>query len=148
MVPDYEAFFESYVEAYNRSLGDTVDTEGIRAHFADCFVGSGPLGSNCGANDESFVEALNQGYAFYKSIGTKRMSVRGLAVTEIEPSHALVRVDYRAEYEKDGNPLMVDFDVSYLLQTVADKTTIFAFIAGDEMGLYREIGLVPDEDPS
>jgi hypothetical protein len=69
-------------------------------------------------------------------------------VTEIEPSHALVRVDYRAEYEKDGNPLMVDFDVSYLLQTVADKTTIFAFIAGDEMGLYREIGLVPDEDPS
>lgn len=148
MRPDYEAFFASYVDAYNRSLGDTVDTDGIRAHFADCFVGSGPAGANCGQNDDSFADALRQGYAFYKSIGTKRMSVRGLTVTEIEPSHALVRVDYHAEYEKNGQPLGIDLDVSYLLQTVEGKTTIFAFIAGDEMGLYRDLGLVPDDDAS
>ena len=148
MRPDYEAFFAGYVDAYNRSLGDTVDSEGIRAHFADCFVGSGPAGASCGKNDETFADALRQGYAFYTSIGTRRMTVRGLTVTEIEPSHALVRVYYHADYEKDGKPLGVDFSVSYLLQTVAGKTTIFAYIAGDEMGLYRDLGLVPDEAAS
>ena len=113
MRPDYEAFLASYVDAYNRSLGDTVDTDGIRAHFADCFVGSGPAGANCGQDGDTFADALRQGYAFSKAIGTKRMSVRGLTVTEIEPGHALVRVDYHAGYEKDGQPLGIDFDMSY-----------------------------------
>ena len=148
MRPDYEAFLASYVDAYNRSLGDTVDTDGIRAHFADCFVGSGPAGANCGQDGDTFADALRQGYAFSKAIGTKRMSVRGLTVTEIEPGHALVRVDYHAEYEKDGQSLGIDFDVSYLMQTVEGKTAIFAFIAGDEIGLYRDLGLVPNEDAS
>lgn len=142
MKPDYDAFFAGYVDAYNRSLGDEVDVDGIRAHFADCFIGAGPSGTRCGENDESFAETLRQGYAFYRSIGTRRMSVRRLAVTEIDANHDQVRVFYRAEYEKDGQPLTIDFDLVYLLQTVAGVTKIFAFIAGDETALYRQHGLV------
>jgi hypothetical protein len=31
MKPDFNAFFRSYVDAFNRSLGAAVDVEGIRA---------------------------------------------------------------------------------------------------------------------
>jgi hypothetical protein len=142
VAPDYEQFFAGYVDAFNRSLGEAVDVDGIRAHFADCFVGASPSGAACGQNDDSFAEALQQGYAFYRSMGTKAMSVRSLDVTAIDDTHDMVRVSYRAGYEKDGTPIDIDFDVTYLLQTVADKTTIFAFIAGDEMARYREHGLI------
>ena len=36
-----DQFFRRYVESFNRSLGETVDVAGIRAHFADCFVAAG-----------------------------------------------------------------------------------------------------------
>jgi hypothetical protein len=142
MKPNYDAFFAGYIDAFNRSLGDSVDADGIRSHFADCFVGAGPTGSSCGANDDSFVETLHQGYAFYRSIGTRRMSVRRVEVTEIDANHDMVRVFYGADYEKDGRSFTIDFDVVYLLETVDGATKIFAFIAGDEMALYRQHGLV------
>ena len=37
------------------------------------------------------------------------------------------------------------FDVTYMLQRRPDGPRIFGFVAGDEMALYREYGLV-DED--
>ena len=57
-----------------------------------------------------------------------------------------VRVYYRAAYrKKDGSSLEIPFDVLYLLQRRAAGPKIFAFIAGDEMGLYRRYGLVNDK---
>lgn len=50
---------------------------------------------------------------------------------------------FTADYEKaDGETLSLDFDVSYLTEVRDDVVRIFAFVAGDEMALYREKGLV------
>lgn len=146
MAADFEAFFRGYVDAFNRSLGDTVDAEGIRSHFAGCFVGAGPAGIECGANDEDFAKKLGEGYAFYKKIGTKRMAVRKVEPTAIDPLHHLVKVFYRADYLKpDGKTVTIDFDVSYVLQTREGASKIFAFVTGDEMAVYRKHGLLPSE---
>ena len=54
-----------------------------------------------------------------------------------------MRVFYVAQYERsDGAWITIPFDVLYLLQRRKDGPKIFAFIAGDEMALYREHGLV------
>lgn len=143
MIPDLDSFFRAYADAFNRGLTHTPDTAAIRAVYTDCFLGAGPQGVNCGKNDESFAATLQEGYAFYRSIGTKRMSVRGVAVTPIDDAHHLAKVFWSADYEKkDGEALSLDFDVSYLTQTRDGATKIFAFVAGDEMALYREKGLV------
>ena len=137
-------FFQGYVDAFNRSLGGEVDVAGIRAHFSDCFVGAGPRGVQCGQNDDSFTEALHQGYAFYKDIGTKAMAVRGVTTTPIDETHQMARVAYRATYAKpSGEDVAIDFTVTYLLASRGESYEIFAFIAGDEMALYREHGLLP-----
>lgn len=140
-----ERFFQSYVDAFNRSLGERVDVEGIRAHFSPCFVAAGPRGVNCGQNDEAFVETLQQGYAFYTSIGTKAMAVLGISSTPVDDGHQMAKVAYRATYEKpSGETVEIDFAVTYLLAARGETFEIFAFVAGDEMALYREHGLVPE----
>jgi hypothetical protein len=139
-----DRFFATYVDAFNRSLGDQVDIEGIRAHFSPCFVAAGPQGVRCGQNDESFAETLQQGYAFYRSIGTKAMAVLGVTPTPIDDFHQMAKVDYRATYEKPGGERVeIDFALTYMLATRGDTVEIFAFVAGDEMALYRKHGLVP-----
>ena len=144
--PDFDAFFSGYVAAYNRSLGDRVDADGIRAHFSDSFIAAGPDAVMTGDNDESFSETLEKGYAFYKSIGTKKMEFTGVEVTDIDETHYLARVSYRAEYEKDGEIIAIPFSVSYLLERRGERLKIFGFVAGDEMALYRQYGLAPEAD--
>lgn len=143
MPPDFEAFFAAYADAYNRSLAGEVRHAEIRRCFADCFVAAGPRGSSCGRNDEEFSTALEEAYAFYRKIGTKRISVRRVQPTPIDAAHHLVRVFYSTDYVKpDGEPLSIDFDVAYLFETHAGTSRIFAFIAGDEMAAYRRHGLL------
>ena len=121
--------------------------EGIRRHFSACFVGAGPQGVHCGQNDEHFTGMLQQGFAFYRQVGTRAMTVREVTTTPIDDAHWLARVAYRARYVKpDGSPLELDFEVSYLLAERGDTYEIFAFVTGDEMALYREHGLLPDAD--
>ena len=138
-----EQFFRDYVAAFNRSLGGTPDCEAIRAAFAPCFVGAGPTGVLCGQNDEKFAEALEQGYAFYRSIGTRRMILRGVTLTTIDSKHQMARVFYSSEYDRrDGVLVTIDFDVTYLLQMKDATPQIFAYVTGDEQGLLHEHGLI------
>ena len=145
MTEDVDRFFRSYVEAFNRSLGETGDVDGIRGHFSDCFVAAGPGGERCGENGDEFAETLQQGYGFYRSLGTRAMAVHGIIETPIDDAHRMAQVDYRAIYERpDGQMLELDFAVTYFLQSSDAGLKAFAFVAGDEMALYREHGLVPE----
>ena len=55
---------------------------------------------------------LQQGYAFYRQVGTRGMTVRSVTATPIDDAHWLARVAYRAHYEKpDSGPLDLDFAV-------------------------------------
>lgn len=145
MTHDFDRFFRSYIDVFNRSLGDTVDAAGIRSHFADSFIGASPAGIECGANDDAFAAKLEQGYAFYRKIGTKRIALRRVESSALDdlPLHHLVKVFYRADYRKrTGETVSIDFYVTYLVQTRDGASRIFAFIAGDEMEAYRKHGLV------
>ncbi len=123
MQPDFTLFFQRYADAFNRSLGETVDSETIIAAFSDCFVSASPSGVKCGQNDGDFRSALPKMYAFYKEIGTKKMTMRGVTPTPIDEGHHMVRVHWMADYEKkDGQVVSIDFDVTYLLQTRDDRS--------------------------
>jgi hypothetical protein len=144
--PDYDAFFRDYAAAYQRSLGASVDTTAIRAFFAEGFVGAGP---NCqvkaAANDDAFEKSLQQGYAFYKALGTRSMAVERVESEPLFEGHDKVRVFYRAGYERQaGATLSIAFDVVYLVQRRPQGAKIFAFVAGDEMALYRKHGLIDE----
>lgn len=142
MRPDFELFFRTYSDLYNRALGDDPDYDAIAARFSSCFVAAGAEGVRCGENDGEFRAALERSYAFYRKIGTKRMSALRCETVEIDAAHFMVKVFYRAGYAKPGAPVTIDFDVTYLLETTQGEPKIFAFIAGDEMDAYRRAGLI------
>ena len=74
------------------------------------------------------------------------MAVERVEPEPIHPDHDRVRVFYRASYrKKDGTELSIPFDVLYLLQRRPGGPRIFGFISGDEMGAYRQHGLVGDD---
>jgi hypothetical protein len=140
---NFDAFFQEYAEIFNRSLGDTVDVEGIRSHFTDCFVAAGSTGVVCGHNDDTFRETLERGYAFYKTIGTKHLKLLRTEVSAIDDFHHVVKAFYQAQYDKrTGEEVAIDFDVTYMLQTREGRSKIFAWVAGDEMTLYEKHGLL------
>jgi hypothetical protein len=143
MQPDFTLFFQKYADAFNRSLGDTVDSETIAAAFSNCFVSANPSGVKCGQNDDEFRQALPKMYAFYKEVGTKKMIMRGVTPTPIDEHHHMVRVDWTADYQKkNGEAVSISFNVTYLLQTRDGQSRIFAFITGDEMGVLKQHGLI------
>jgi len=142
--PDYAAFFREYARAYERSLGDSVDVKAIRGFFAESFVSASTTGQVAvGANDQRFEEALQQGYAFYKAIGTVSMEIDHIEPEALYENHDRVRVFYVAGYQKkDGSTASISFDVMYLVQRRSEGPKIFGFIAGDEMADFRQYGLV------
>lgn len=146
--PDYEAFFRAYTQAYERSLGDSVDVATIRGFFAEAFVSASVSGHvAAGANDEHFEQTLKKGFAFYKAIGTTSMQVVRVEPEALHENHDRVRVFYLAGYRrKDGSEVSIPFDLSYLLQRRSSGPKIFGFIAGDEMGAYKAHGLVDESD--
>ena len=111
--------------------------------FSDCFIAANPGGVICGKNDEQFRLQILQGFEFYRSIGTKSMTISGLTVTALDEFHVQARVSWQADYiKKDGSGVRIDFDVIYMLQTIGKRPKIFAYITGDEEGALRERGLI------
>jgi hypothetical protein len=53
----------------------------------------------------------------------------------------MVKVFYRAHYEK-GETVSIHFSITYFLQSTPSGPKISAFVAGDEMALYRKYGLI------
>src|SRR4051812_49468736 len=139
------AFFAAYVASFNRSLGAEVDIDGMRAYFSDCFIGAGPDGVRCGENTTDFADVLVQGYAFYRSIGTRSLAAPAITTTPIDETHQMTRVDYRATYDTpSGETVAIDFAVTCFLAAQDQTFTIFGVVAGDEMALFRQHGLLGD----
>jgi|GEM_PF-217350 len=142
------AFFAEYAARFNRGLGEAPaeDVEATAAAFADCFIGAGPDGVICAKNDEAFRAQLPKGFAFYRGIGTQSMAIDGLDITPLDDLHAMVRVHWNSKYVKqDGSKVEIPFDVIYLLQLLDGQPKIFAYITGDEMGVLKEHGLLPEQ---
>lgn len=138
-------FFGDYEARTNRALADPpeVDVEATAAAFADCFIEANPHGVVCGKNDQHFREAIPKGLEFYRSLGTRSMTITSLIPSALDGGHAMAKVHWRAEYGKeDGTGTSIDFDVIYLLQTAGEEPRIFGYITGDEQKAYEEMGLI------
>lgn len=141
---DYEKFFRDYVDVFNRSMTGEVETDAIRASYAEFIVSAGANGAvQGGANDDKYAEVLRKGAEFYKALRMQAMELRRVEVSPIDEGHDVVRAFFTARHaRRDGTQVSIDFDVSYMLQKRKTGPKIFAFVAGDEMALYRQYGLV------
>ena len=137
-------FFNEYCNNFNRALNENhADIEQTAKLFADCFIAANPAGVNCGKNDETFRNAMQQGYAFYKSIGITSMEITAKEISPLDEFHTMTKVFWKSGFtRKDGTRGEVAFTNIYFTQTRENQHKVFAYITGDETAALKENGLI------
>ena len=139
------ALFDAYAKRSDDALQDPPreDVDGVAAAFAPYFVGSSPRGVMGGANDEQFRAMIPQGFARYRAVGGKHMTIRGLKVTELDHCHAIADVDWDFAYtNKAGQSGHVTFTNFYFVTTADGAAKVFGYVTPDEDQAMRDHGLI------
>ena len=138
-----EQLFGRYQSNFAGALAGDIDRNEFTRVYAPVFIAANPLGVETGVNDDQLIEAMEQGFAYYRAIGTKEMRLRGVDTTQIDEGHCLARVSWTAVYDRtDGEEIAIDFDVSYLVRQIDTDLQIFGWITGDEQAALREHGII------
>lgn len=137
------ALFERYERLFMAALHGEADMDAVAAQYAAEFIAASPAGVSTGKNDAALKAAMAQGYAYYRSIGTKAMRVRGLRLSPIDERHCLAHVAWTATYARQDRPdVAIDFDVHYLVQQLDAEPRIFGWVTGDEQAVLKAHGVV------
>lgn len=137
-----KALFERYERLFNRALGGDVDMEAVAALYAQAFIGAAPAGVRTGKNDNRFREALAQGFARYRAMGTKAMRVRGVRLSPLDDLHCVAHVGWTATYAREGRPdIAIAFDVHYFVRALDGEPQVFGWVTGDEQAVLKAHGI-------
>jgi hypothetical protein len=134
--------FDRYEQGFAKALRGDVDMDEVTSFYATAFVAATPAGVMAGENDERLRQAMEQGYAHYRAIGTREMHIRELRTSPIDDLHCIAHVAWTASYARKDQPdVVIDFEVHYLVQVRNDDPKIFGWISGDEQAVLREHGI-------
>jgi len=144
MEKSVKKLFERYEQFFKESLsGNEMDMDDLSSLYASEFIAASPIGVMTGKNDEQFKEAMTQGYAHYREIGTKAMRIRDLRISPIDEHHCVAHVAWTATYDgKDESNVTIDFDVHYLIQELDTEPRVFGWVSGDEQALLKKHGII------
>ncbi|HMI78025.1 MAG TPA: hypothetical protein VK484_04490 [Ferruginibacter sp.] len=137
-------FFNHYSDVFNKAIkGNIPDIERTAELFSACFIAANPSGVNCGQNNETFRDAMQKGYAFYKNIGITSMEIVSKEITYLDKFHAMVKVRWKSSFtRKDNSTGAIEFENIYFIQTSENEPKVFAYITGDEQATLKENGLI------
>ena len=136
-------FFNRYQRFFTEALAGNLDTDELSVLYTSDFIAASPAGVMTGKNDDTLKQNMINGYAHYRTIGTKSMQVHNIRLSPIDDQHAVAHVTWAAVYVKDRQPdINIDFEVHYLIQEFDGQPKIFGWVSGDEKALLRERGVV------
>jgi hypothetical protein len=137
-----KALFDRYERSMNQALAGKPDLEEAAAFYAPAYVAASPAGIMTGKNDAALKQVMEQGYAHYRSIGTKEMRIRNVRISPIDDHHCMAHVAWTATYARKEKPdVTIDFDVHYLVQQLGGAPKIFGWISGDEEAVLKQHGI-------
>jgi hypothetical protein len=135
-------FFERYERCFNRALAGDVDHDELASLYAAEFIAASPAGVMAGRNDEQLQQAMAQGYARYRAIGTRGMRLREVRISPIDEHHCVAHVAWTASYAREGQAdVAIDFEVHYFVQQLGGEPKVFGWVSGDEQELLRRHGI-------
>lgn len=135
--------FERYEGVFKRSLAGDFDEQESAELYAPEFIASTPAGVMTGKNDETFLQAMIEGYDCYRDIGTRDMRIRGLRISPIDALHCVAHVSWTATYARnDLSETAIDFEVHYLVRVLNGAAKVFGWMSGDEQALLKQYGVI------
>ena len=139
-----DAFFNHYGEVFNKAVTDSIpDIEPTAELFSTSFIAANPSGVNCGQNNETFRDAMQRGYAFYRNIGITSMEIVTKNITLLDDLHVMTKIRWKSNFiKKDGQRSSIEFENIYFTQEMNGQHKVFAYITGDEETALKEAGLL------
>jgi hypothetical protein len=135
--------FARYESVFNRALGGGMDMDEVASLYASAFIAASPAGVMTGKNDDELKQAMTQGYARYRTMGTKGMRIRDIRLSPMDDHHCVAHVAWTATYARKDQPdLAIDFDVHYFIQKLDAEPKVFGWVSGDEQALLRKHGII------
>lgn len=136
--------FERYERFFKKSLGGDIDMDEVESLYATDFIASSPAGVMTGKNDDQFRQAMAQGYARYRAMGTREMRIRDVGISPMDEHHCVAHVAWTATYAREdhADDMTIDFDVHYLVRKLDGEPRIFGWVSGDEQALLKKHGIV------
>ena len=135
--------FERYQEFFRKALKDKVDMEQVASSYASAFIAASPAGVSVGQNDEQLKQTMQQGFEYYRQIGTKDMRLRNVRIAPIDERHCLAHVAWTATYDRGNDPdVSIDFEVHYFVQQLKGTPKIFGWVSDDEQAVLKQHGVI------
>ena len=88
--------FDRYQRFFLRSLHGDADMDEAAALYTPEFIAASPAGVRTGRNDDTFRQAMAEGYAWYRRIGTKDMRIRRIRLSPLDDHHCVAHVGWTA----------------------------------------------------
>jgi hypothetical protein len=139
------ALFDAYGKRSDDALQNPPkeDVDGVTNSFAAYFVESSPRGVMGGANDGTFRAMIPKGFAHYRAVGGKHMTIKGIRVIELDRLHAVADVDWQFDYvNKAGKAGQVTFTNFYFITIADGSAKVFAYVTPDEDQAMQDHGLI------
>jgi hypothetical protein len=116
----------------------------IASLYAPEFIAASPAGVMAGKNGGHLRDAMAQGYARYRAMGTRAMQLRQVRTSPMDAHHCVAHVAWTATYARPSQPdVAIDFEVHYLVQQLdGAPPQVFGWVSGDEQALLRQHGIV------
>ncbi len=128
--------FSDYEKAFS-----ALDFKQNALMFSDAFITAGPKGAIARSRDE-FVAHADEVSTFYKKAGQEYAQILGMDTVPISEQYTMVNVHWGVTYQKTGD-LVVEFDVSYIVQETDEEPKIIMFVAHqDEDEALKKLELV------
>lgn len=135
--------FRDYAALMARGLHGDVDPEAFAAFFAPEVIAASAQGVRGAANDQAMRQAMAEGFARYRRIGTTDMGIESIRIIRLDDAHCVASVDWTATYDRGARPqVRIPFTVHYFVQRTADGPRIFGWVSGDEQAALREHGIL------
>ena len=143
MEEEVRKLFQRYENFFKRSLAGEIDKEAVAELYASEFIEASPVGIMTGKNDDRLIQAMLQGYDYYREIGTRDMRIRGIRLSLIDDLHCVAHVSWTATYARNDLPeTAIDFDVHYLVQVLNGAAKVFGWVSGAERAVLKEHGII------
>ena len=136
------ALFVRYQRSFAQGLDGRADLDEVAGFYAAEFIAADTRGVMSGKNDQNLKEVMAKGYAHYRDSGVKLMIARSLKVNQLDGSHCIATVAWRATYARPRkSDVDIDFDVHYLLENTSGQPKIFGWVSGDEQAALDAHGI-------
>lgn len=140
---EVKKLFTQYANHYNEALTSRIDVKQVARLYSTAFIEAGPAGVTVGKNGGELEAMLTNGFAAYRKLGTKSMTMTDVGVTPIDTDHCVARVQWRGAYETgESKSVSIDFEVSYLVEKRNGELKVFGWIVGDEQAAFKDHGLM------